>query len=900
MANTNNTDDKSNCTPRDDTSGELTQFQRNLFFHGKLMTARDMELEQRYHAQRLETLARSVSGTGIICGFETDVEETDAGDLRVTVHPGVGLDSSGRPVVVASPDEVTFTSWESAPLADPDGDPDPAGVSIFLTYDDCRTEKVPIGGAEDACTQSCTYNRIIEFYDVDVRRGAPQGPKPIPNIDFPEESAFDDTSGHAETERELQTMAEEYASALGHDTDSPCEEIGPDRLFLGYFEPQEDGKKWREEDDDVVPYRVYTNDMLYAVIARHVADFENPHQVSLLGRDGAENAAEVFTEYTEESVTIRADNTIDVSWDGDTDTVDLERGEWLTELQDDVKDLRNDHNSLAEDYKTLRKEHDALDDRVDLLERYVMDKTLKYKYRLFDQLATRYAGSALGEEAEAIAAAAQQAIKDREFDDNEAFAEVIRNLYNDFESELPRLLDEHDGIEIDEDADLNVEDALEALEALLSDGEATVLEIALAQDEVCESIEVLEHHSLEHEAGINPREAELVVDEEITFSVEDLSGESSTTAAEWDFGDETTATGLEVTHAFDAAGEYSVEMVAEANTGGTSVDVVTISVIEIEEESLKIHTSPGESDIGQYPEISVTPTTEIAHRDHLLFSVPLEPGLQHALTGIEPGAEVAADLGSHGIYVDIYWGDDEDPIGTNDPEDQRLALIYVGERDDEELFWIPHPNDSWEFAPPEQTYRIEYRVTTDNEAIEEPSMVIHRSREIDRVHREIDLDEGYEQIPQEEVTISGVATIAPGTDVHIRIRGSGGLQFDYRTTTAVTPDGTFAIDFDASEIPGGTIDIFVRDLGTGDTYEFEATIGEVSDDPTVFEPIGGEISIDHDTFEHIEGIGEAYTEALFDIGITTEEELVQANHEELAAELEVSSDEVSKWIDQAR
>ena len=897
MSKNKSNDDRSNYTPSDETTGELTQFQRNLFFHGKLMTARDMELEQRYHAQRLETLARTVAGTGVVCGLATAVEQSDSGDLNVSVASGVGLDAAGRPVVVADADEATFTSWESAALADPEGVADPSGVSIFLTYDDCRTEKVPIGGSEDACSQSCTYNRIIEFYDISLRRGPPAGPKPVPDIDFPAESVFEDTNGHSKTDRGLFTVAEEYVSETTVGVERPCDDTGADRLFLGYFEPTGDGNEWSLVDDEVAPHRVYTNDMLYSGIARHTSDFANPHQVSLRGQSGTDNSAALFTQETDDLVTIRADDTIEVAWNSDANVVDLERGEWLTDLKADVEQLRSDHDTLANnhealeeehntllnDHESLQQDHGELVERVDLLERYVMDKTLKYKYRLFDDLATWYAGSPLGEKAEGITEVVEEAIKHRVYRDHAAFIEIIRKVYRDFETELPTLLDEHGGIEVDDDVELNVKESLARLETLLEEKES-ILEIALAQDEVCEAIEVLDHQALEHAAEIRPREAEVEVGEEITFEIEDSSEESTTVSAEWDFGDGNTATGMETTHSFDAQGSYDVSLTAAAQTGATSTDTVTVTVLEIEEEPLETYTVPKSRELNQFPKLPVTPTTDIAEGDHLLFSVPQDAGLDHALAEAEPGDEVAADLGTNGIYVDIYLEDEENPTGTNNPDIHQLHLLYLGEVDDTEVFVVPQPNAHWVFGPEPQTYRIEYRVTTDNAAIDEPSEEVHRSREIDWVHRELQLDDGYETIPQGETTISGVVTFAPDSNLQLDLLAPEG-HYEFEASTQVTEDRTFSIDLDTSDVPAVDVEITVYDLEAEEIYEFTATIEEPSDPST---------------FDEISGIGDVYAEALYDIGITSRTALAEANEEELANQLEVSRDEVSSWIDQAR
>ena len=48
----------------------LEQFERNQFFQGKLMTARDMEAEQEYHAERLHAINRFATGQGILYGAE--------------------------------------------------------------------------------------------------------------------------------------------------------------------------------------------------------------------------------------------------------------------------------------------------------------------------------------------------------------------------------------------------------------------------------------------------------------------------------------------------------------------------------------------------------------------------------------------------------------------------------------------------------------------------------------------------------------------------------------------------------------------------------------------------------------------------------------------------------------
>ncbi len=99
-------------------------FERPRYFAGKLVTAEDFELEQRYHIEKRRLLNRMLRGAGIVTGL--GVVESERG--TVTVAPGFALDPHGREILVS----------ESQQLAIPDlGEP----VSICLLYTEVETDR---------------------------------------------------------------------------------------------------------------------------------------------------------------------------------------------------------------------------------------------------------------------------------------------------------------------------------------------------------------------------------------------------------------------------------------------------------------------------------------------------------------------------------------------------------------------------------------------------------------------------------------------------------------------------------------------------------------------------------------------------------------------------------------
>ncbi|PSQ19196.1 hypothetical protein BRD00_02830 [Halobacteriales archaeon QS_8_69_26] len=233
--------------------GELSQFEKNKYFHGKLMTARDMQTEQQYHAERLHTLNRFAIGRGILYGVEiSEVEEVDD-ELEVTLEPGVVIDGYGRPIVI----EHTTTKT----LPSPSGDE----IYLFLRYNETELESVPVPEVRGASDSEYMSNRTVEAFELTYQESPPEEYDEISEVDTDIADAGDD-------DKTLRALANRFHQR--HRT--PVEPVDDPSIFIGAFERTRDGS-WVKGGETVRRNLVYDNDMLYAALIQHITDTENPH-----------------------------------------------------------------------------------------------------------------------------------------------------------------------------------------------------------------------------------------------------------------------------------------------------------------------------------------------------------------------------------------------------------------------------------------------------------------------------------------------------------------------------------------------------------------------------------------------------------------------------------------------
>ncbi|ELZ09341.1 hypothetical protein C479_10985 [Halovivax asiaticus JCM 14624] len=233
----------------------FSQFEKNRFFKGKLMTPRDMEAEQTYHAERLHTLTRHVNGSGIVCGLEVrDVSETDDG-LDVTVDAGFAIDGRGRPIVV---EQVTTKTLPS---------PSTDEIHLFIQFSEVAVETVPVADTDGAIDSDAVANRTVEVFEF-THRETPPAETSVPSVDLSVVDPGDDS-----VETVARQLAEQY-----HEThrSEPADDADP-AVFLGSFERTPSGN-WEAMDDQFGRSFVYSPELLFALVVHHLTDDENPHR----------------------------------------------------------------------------------------------------------------------------------------------------------------------------------------------------------------------------------------------------------------------------------------------------------------------------------------------------------------------------------------------------------------------------------------------------------------------------------------------------------------------------------------------------------------------------------------------------------------------------------------------
>ncbi len=102
----------------------MTVFERPRYFAGKLLTAEDLELEQRYHIEKRWLLNRMLEGAGVVSGLGVVAAE----DGKVSVEPGFALDPYGREILVCEPQQLVVPDSVEPP-------------SICLLYREIETDR---------------------------------------------------------------------------------------------------------------------------------------------------------------------------------------------------------------------------------------------------------------------------------------------------------------------------------------------------------------------------------------------------------------------------------------------------------------------------------------------------------------------------------------------------------------------------------------------------------------------------------------------------------------------------------------------------------------------------------------------------------------------------------------
>lgn len=154
---------------------KVPYFERNNYYHGKTLAARDFQAEQHYFNEKRWLINRMVLGWGIVCGLEVCLENG-----CLVVKPGLALDCCGRELLVCDRAALHTSKFAEPFDVEPSGSSsrssygssygadEPKRWALCLEYRECKTESVKVSSSCQEKERS-EYNRIRDQYQLSIR-----------------------------------------------------------------------------------------------------------------------------------------------------------------------------------------------------------------------------------------------------------------------------------------------------------------------------------------------------------------------------------------------------------------------------------------------------------------------------------------------------------------------------------------------------------------------------------------------------------------------------------------------------------------------------------------------------------------------------------------------------------
>jgi hypothetical protein len=227
----------------------VPRFERNNYFNGKTLSARDLAAEQAYLNEKRRLINRSILGWGIVCGLHVCLE----GDC-LEIDPGLALDCCGRELLVCDKAMLHPRDVADALGVDPSTAGDGIPWALCLEYRECRIEPVNLPKSCDQQERGREFNRIRDDYRLSIRRRDDACPEDHDDACCPWETLGRGTSIHealVERSRKCPTCKK-------------CECV---LLVTGVLHTGPQGP-WVTLDEDALKYRriVFTNPALASLI----------------------------------------------------------------------------------------------------------------------------------------------------------------------------------------------------------------------------------------------------------------------------------------------------------------------------------------------------------------------------------------------------------------------------------------------------------------------------------------------------------------------------------------------------------------------------------------------------------------------------------------------------------
>jgi hypothetical protein len=147
--------------------------ERNRYYTGKYMTARDFRDEQSYFLSRHRLHNRLMHGWGIVCGLAVERHKSAECPNYVVVTPGIAIDCCGRELVLRERTAVPVWPPPEKPAgqggaAATDTPPEPQQYLVYLSYEEQQIERAPALYADNCAPKRWEANRVREVSRVNV------------------------------------------------------------------------------------------------------------------------------------------------------------------------------------------------------------------------------------------------------------------------------------------------------------------------------------------------------------------------------------------------------------------------------------------------------------------------------------------------------------------------------------------------------------------------------------------------------------------------------------------------------------------------------------------------------------------------------------------------------------
>ncbi len=313
------------------------------------------------------------------------------------------------------------------------------------------------------------------------------------------------------------------------------------------------------------------------------------------------------------------------------------------------------------------------------------------------------------------------------------------------------------------------------------------------------------------------------------------------------------------------------------------------------------HTAPEDDSMGDledFEDATVTETGDIADEDHMLITVE-DFGSTGVLDDAEDGDQIGQQLAEQGVFLELeqqdttnqpdrVWNNSALSAGDNFDDDYALDFEFVNGDDyegDELIIKVPFDDfdiddydndvddavedgstqvhqDYVDELDDDEDYDWQFSITEDNPYVDDEDEEVEVDDELSIDERSVSLDgENDELETVSESNVTGTTTVAPGTEVDVRVAASGEFVEDgeayvdsdrvfdgavdlsdeeegLEVEVEATEDSGEDDDMDAVLVEGEEeepetgidLDVDYDDIDEGETAEFDATVDNNGDE----------------------------------------------------------------------